>query len=315
MNGKTLLPGVLLLLAGCAGEPARSGPRTIKFDKTYSGPGPIRIVCTTGMVADLARNIGGERVQVVQLLGPGVDPHVYKATTADIHELNQADLILYSGLHLEGKMGEILERLGRKIPSFAVAEHLDEKLLLRDESGVHDPHVWFDVSLWSRTAGILGEILEKYDPSHAAAHRARTAAYRKTLDALHVETGGRFRKAIKENKAVLVTSHDAFRYFGRAYGVEVLAVQGISTESEASVKDVQELVDTLVRRKVKAVFIESSVNPRNLRAVIDGCTAAGHPIVQGGELFSDAMGELGTPTGTYVGMVRHNVDTVLGGLR
>ncbi|MFO0865746.1 MAG: zinc ABC transporter substrate-binding protein [Gemmataceae bacterium] len=306
--------GTLFLLAaiGCQ-DPATkqhhtdSGP--ISFPRKHDGTRPVQVVATTGMVADLVRHVGGDRVQVTQLLGAGVDPHLYKATSRDTGLLAKADLIVYSGHHLEGKMTELFESLSRKVPTVSVTDRLPLSGLLKDEHGVVDPHVWFDVSLWSRGADVVRDALVAYDAVHADGYRERAKNYRAKLDALDVETTARM-KAIDAKQRVLVTSHDAFRYFGRRYEVEVRGIQGITTEAEASVRDLQDLAAFLASRKIPAVFVESSVNPRNIEALREGCKAKGHDVAVGGELFSDAMGAEGTPEGTYEGMIRKNVDTI-----
>jgi len=280
----------------------------------YKGAYPIRVVCTTGMVADIARNIGGDKVAVTALMGEGVDPHLYKASPADVSQLNRADIILYSGLHLEGKLAELLERMSRRKPTLGVAEHIPRDKILTDEHGARDPHVWFDVSLWSEAAGAAAEALAEFDSPHADAYRANSAAYREQLAKLHQYAQEQL-ATVPENHRVLVTAHDAFRYFGRAYGVEVRGIQGISTDSEAGVRQVKELVDFLVERKIKAVFVETSVSDQNIRSLLEGCAARGHQVIIGGSLFSDAMGKAGTPEGTYEGMVGHNVDTIVHALK
>ncbi|MBX9679757.1 MAG: zinc ABC transporter substrate-binding protein [Gemmataceae bacterium] len=311
--------GVFFLLAavGC-NDPAskqHGGPAEGAFDfpRTHEDGQPVNVVATTGMVADLVRNVGGDRVKVTQLFGAGVDPHLYKATSRDTGLLSKADLIVYSGHHLEGKMTELFEHLARKVPTVSVTDRLPVAELLRDEHGVVDPHVWFDVSLWSRGADVVRDALIEYNPSHADAYRNRAKAFRAKLDALDAETTTRM-KAIDEKQRVLVTSHDAFRYFGRRYGIEVKGIQGITTEAEASVRDLQDLAAFLASRKIPAVFVESSVNPRNIEALREGCKANGHDVAVGGELFSDAMGAEGTPEGTYEGMIRKNVDTIANAL-
>ena len=304
------------LSAGCS-RPAGSdaeGPHSVTVPHTYSGKYPIRAVATTGMVADLVRNVGGDRVAVEQLFGQDVDPHLYKPTPADVSKLGSAEAIFYSGLHLEGKMNELFERLSRKTAVFGVADRLDRAKILKDEDGHADPHVWFDVSLWSEAAGVVGDALAVYDPANASAYKERAAAYRAQLAKLHEEAREKIATVPKERR-VLITSHDAFEYLGRAYDIEVRGIQGISTEAEASVRDINALVEFLSKRKVKAVFVESSVNQRNMLSLVEGCKRAGHAVVVGGELFSDAMGAEGTPEGTYVGMVRHNVDTLVKALK
>jgi manganese/zinc/iron transport system substrate-binding protein len=265
------------------------------------------------MVADLVRNVGGERVRVRPLMGEGVDPHTYKASPNDVVAIGSADIVFYSGLHLEGKMAEMLARQNRKKPTIAVAEHLNPEDVLED-GGAYDPHVWFDVSLWSRCAGVVADALCAFDPSGETLYRANEKAYRGRLAKLHEWVKSEL-ATVPNERRVLVTAHDAFRYFGRAYGIEVRGIQGISTESEAGVKQVNELVRFLVERKIKAIFVESSVSERNVKALVEGCAARGHEVRIGGELFSDAMGKEGTPDGTYEGMVRHNVRVIVAALR
>jgi manganese/zinc/iron transport system substrate-binding protein len=284
--------------------------------KPYDGAYPIRVLTTTGMVADLARNVGGEHVEVEALMGEGVDPHLYKATPGDIRTLRGADLILFNGLHLEGKMAEILLKLARLKPTFAATEGLDWAKLREppEFQGNYDPHVWFDVALWSECADYTRDVLIALDPPHADDYRRNAEAYRKELADLDAYTRAQL-ATIPAERRVLVTAHDAFGYFGRAYDVEVLAIQGISTESEAGVYKINELVATIAQRKVKAVFVETSVSDKNIRALVEGCRSQGHALRIGGSLYSDAMGKAGTPDGTYDGMVRKNVDTIVGALK
>jgi len=228
--------------------------------------------------------------------------------------MQAADVIFYSGLHLEGKMGDILERMDRRKPTAALAEGVPRDRLIETTGGTVDPHLWFDVALWSETIEVARSVLEELDPEHADDYASNAAAYRAALEALDEEVRERITE-IPEPQRVLVTAHDAFGYFGRAYGIEVRGIQGISTESEASVRQINELVDLLVSRRIKAVFVESSVSDRNVEALVEGCRARGHEVRIGGQLFSDAMGNPGTPEGTYVGMVRHNVETIVQSLK
>lgn len=321
MNRYFLSAFAMLLLVGtmigCQRETTVKSPTDANSNavaRTHQGARPIKVTCTIGMVADIVRNVGGDLVKIEQMLGEGSDPHTHKVTNDDLVMLDNADLIFYSGLHLEGKMTDTLERLAKKKPVFAVAESLDAKKLLRDEHDHPDPHVWFDVALWSEVAQIIGDALAKYDPTHAETYKKNTTAYRAELSKLHDETKTQL-AAIPREQRVLITSHDAFRYFGRAYEIEVRGVQGISTETEASLREVNQLVDFIVKRKVKAVFVETSVNQRNMESLRQGCKSRGNEVALGGELFSDAMGKTGEPTGTYVGMIRHNVDTIVKALR
>lgn len=309
-----------LALAGCEGSSANGSPEGTTAEskaaiaKTYSGQYPIRIVCTTGMVADLAKNVGGPHVEVTSLMGAGVDPHLYKASPADVTALNRADIIFYSGLHLEGKLADLLERMGERKPTVAVAVAISPEKVLRDEHRAADPHVWFDVSLWSEAAGAVREALCQFDPKHAEDYRQNADEYQSRLARLHADTKTDL-AAIPPERRVLVTAHDAFHYFGEAYDIEVRAIQGISTESEAGVRQVRALVDFLVERKIKAVFVETSVADENIRSLVEGCQARGHDVEIGGTLFSDAMGDAGTPEGTYEGMVRANVKTIVDALK
>src|SRR5262245_20305073 len=252
------------------------GPPTV--EKIYSGNYPINVVCTTGMVADLVRNIGGERVKVTQLMGEGVDPHLYKASPGDVNLLNRADIIFYSGLHLEGKMADVFGRLARRKPAFAVTEYIPEGKILDDSGGAPDPHLWFDVSLWRESATVVRDVLSTFDPKHAQEYNQRDRSYQTELAKLHAYAKEQIATIPKERR-VLVTAHDAFRYFGRAYDIEVRGIQGISTESEAGVREINALVDFLVTRKIKAVFVESSVADRNVKALLEGCASKNHTVV------------------------------------
>jgi len=301
MRKLVVISGLLLAVAGCNGQGAQQQSH-------------IRIACTTGMVADMVANIGGDRVVVDQLMGPDVDPHLFKASLEDVARLRQADMVFYSGLHLEGKMTEILASLGKSKPTFAIADFIQSRRVLSDGSKAQDPHLWFDVQLWSQGATGVGKALAAQDKANAADYAKRAEEYRDRLEKLHDEVTKQI-ATIPRKQRVLVTSHDAFRYFSRAYDIEVESVQGISTDDEPSVKDINELVDFICRRGIKAVFVESSVNPRGMKAVLEGCAARKHKVAEGGTLYSDAMGRPGTPEGTYEGMVRRNVETIVKALR
>jgi manganese/zinc/iron transport system substrate-binding protein len=290
---------LLALLLGCADEIETDG---------------IRVVATTGMVADLARVIGGERIHVDALMGPGIDPHLYQAAPSDLRKLRAATLVLYNGKGLEGKMADVFVKLARKTSVVAVTERIGDTELLEAGEGHWDPHVWFDVALWSRCAIVVGDALADVDPEHADAYRENAARYATRLkDELDPWVRRELAK-IPASRRVLITSHDAFRYLGRAYGMEVKGLQGISTASDAGVRDVELMVELIVSRKIKALFVESSVSPKAITAVKERVEAAGHAIVIGGELFSDAMGDH-PPEDTYIGMVQHNVNTLVGALQ
>lgn len=300
-----------LLIAGCGLDNSDAGDGTRK-----PAAGKFKVTATVGMVADTARRVGGDRVEVVQLMGPGVDPHLYKASQGDIQRLAGADLILYNGLLLEGKMGEIFEKMGRSKPTVAVASAIDESLLREppEFKGHHDPHVWFDVDLWSQTIQPVVEALTKLDPSSQSLFESNGETYKTELKELHRWCKEQLATIPKEQR-ILATAHDAFGYFGRAYDIQVVGLQGISTSSEYGVEDIRRMADLIVSRKVKAVFVESSVPQRSIEAVVEGCKSKGHPVTIGGQLYSDAMGEAGTPAGTYPGMVKANVETIVKALK
>ncbi len=311
---------LLLLAAGCtdATSPGQeSGPE--KSWRGYSVGYPMQVVCTTAQVADVVRNVGGSHVEVEALMGPSVDPHQYKASLGDNRKLSQADAVFYNGLHLEGRMTDVLENMGERKPVFAIArsivEHAPNRLRKPPEfAGGHDPHIWFDVDLWSLTVGYVADKLSELDPDHAAEFRQNCDAYVAKLTALDRECREAL-AAIPDDRRVLVTAHDAFGYFGNRYGIEVHGLQGISTADEADVAAKQKLVDLLVERKIKAVFVESSVPHQNVENLIDLCARRGHKLVRGGELYSDAMGNEGTPESTYIGMVQYNVKTIVEALK
>ncbi len=276
----------------------------------------LSIVTTTGMIADVVKNIGKDSIQVQALMGPGVDPHLYKATQGDLGRLQKADVIFYNGLHLEGKMGEVFEKLGRIKNVVPVAGRIEASRLLSDPvyTDAHDPHVWFDVNLWSSTIDVVVEILSAEDAENAAFYQKNG----KNLKAEFALLDNWVRtqvSTIPEDKRILITAHDAFNYFGKAYDIEVRGLQGISTLSEFGLKDRVDLVNFIVEKQIKAVFVETSVSQKNIDAIIEGCQQKGHDVTVGGYLYSDAMGADGTPEGTYTGMVRANVNTIVNSLR
>jgi manganese/zinc/iron transport system substrate-binding protein len=271
---------------------------------------PYKAAATVAMVADIVAGVAGEKAKVTGIIGTGVDPHLYKPTTSDVRILTDADVVFYSGLHLEGKMGEVLEKTAKKKPTFAVTARLDPKYIVHpEEGGAPDPHVWMDLSAWAKATEQVRDDLSEYDPANAAQYKANAQKLMEQMLALDAY-GKKIMASVPKETRVLITSHDAFNYFGRAYNLEVMGIQGISTESEAGLSDINKLVDTLVKRKIKAVFVESSVSPKNIKALIEGAKARGHEVIIGGELFSDAMGQEGTYEGTYLGMLDHNLTTV-----
>jgi len=294
----------LTCLVACGGEA-----------ENPSEAGRIRVVTTTGMIADLAGRIAGPDATVEALMGSGVDPHLYKASESDVRKLSEADLVLYNGLHLEGKMGDILGKMARRRPVVAVSETVAKDRLREppEFAGQYDPHIWFDVALWAETIDSILSALVELDPANADAYARNADQLRSELHELDSWVAGRVAE-LPEDRRILVTAHDAFGYFGQRYGVQVVGLQGISTLAEAGLQDVERVVDLVVDRQIKAVFIESSVPQRSVEAVQVACRERGHEVAIGGQLFSDAMGTPGTPEGTYVGMVRHNVNTIVNSL-
>jgi len=271
----------------------------------------LNVVATTGMIADTTRAIGGEHVTVQGLMGPGVDPHAYRQTRSDIRALTNADLVLWHGLYLEAQLDSFLKNLSNRKPVFALGERIDPSLLLADEDHPDrpDPHIWMDPELWQLVSMEIRDILIEQYPEGESTFRKNAEDYQQQLAALS-DYVTEITQTVPESARILVTAHDAFGYFANAYGFDVEGIQGISTESEAGLNRIRELVDLLVDQQVKAVFVESSVSDRNIRALIEGAKAQGHDVIIGGELFSDAMGPEGTYEGTYIGMIDHNATTI-----
>jgi manganese/zinc/iron transport system substrate-binding protein len=300
----------MLLASGCtpkAGERSADG-------QPGEGPEayPYPVTVTVGMVADIVREVAGEKAEVETLIGSGVDPHVYQPVRADTVALDEASIIFYNGLLLEGKMTDVLVRMARQgKPTHAVTESIQAAgdYVITDEQAHYDPHVWMDVGGWMRAVEVVRDALARFDPANAETYAANARAYRERLKELDAYAR-RVIGSIPEDQRILVTAHDAFSYMGRAYGIEVRGIQGLSTESEAGLRDIEELVDLLVERDIPAVFVESSVAEKNVRALVEGAEAQGHSVRIGGELFSDAMGPPGTYEGTYIGMIDHNVTTI-----
>jgi manganese/zinc/iron transport system substrate-binding protein len=315
MLSRLLIVGVALaglLVAGC--QKIEDGP--------LKGPDlsnrKARVVATTGMIADAVKRVGGDRVEVDTLMGPGVDPHRYIPRADDLTRLQKADVIFYNGLHLEGKMTDVFEEMRHRVRTVAVAEAIDKKELRQAEEGVegeHDPHVWFDVRLWMRCVESVRDALAEVDPAHATTYRDNAAGYLKELEALHEEVLAKA-KRVADGRRVLITAHDAFGYFGRAYGFEVKGLQGVSTASDTSSNDVRELAEFIGHRKIPAIFGETSVPDRGIKAVQESVRSKYKFDVRLAEaaLYSDALGEPGSGGETYVGMVRHNIDAIVGAL-
>ncbi|MCS6853855.1 MAG: zinc ABC transporter substrate-binding protein [Elioraea sp.] len=300
-------------LAALAGLLSATGPAHARSDRR------LQVVATTAMIGDLAAAVGGERAAVQVLMGPGVDPHLYRATREDLARLLRADLVLANGLGLEGRLAETLARMARTGRSvLAVAETVPEQELIAvaDAPGAFDPHVWMDPTLWAKAADSIAEALGRLDPPGEPLFRRNLDTVRGKLAALDGYASAAV-ASIPAHARVLITAHDAFAYFGRRYGLAVEGIQGLSTETEAGLRRIGEIVDLVVARRIPAIFAESSVPDRNLRAVIEGAAARGHRVALGGTLYSDSMGEPGTYEGTYLGMLDHNVTTIvraLGGM-
>ncbi len=289
-------------------------PKVETTDK--SAEEKLKVVTTTGMLYDAIINIAGDKVEAEALMQPGVDPHLYKATQGDLNKLTEADLIVYNGLHLEGKMGEVFEKVARLKPTLPAAESIDHTQLrkLDGDLDLHDPHVWFDASLWKEVVKAISLKLIELRPQHQLEFETNTKLYLEQLDELHnwakIEIA-----TIPKDQRIMITAHDAFGYFGAAYDIEVKGLQGISTLSDFGLKDVAELVNLIISRNIKSIFIETSVSPKAIEAVAAGCQQKGHQVSIGGKLYSDAMGEQGTTEGTYIGMFRGNVNTIVSGLK
>ncbi|MEO0402041.1 MAG: zinc ABC transporter substrate-binding protein [Pseudomonadota bacterium] len=271
----------------------------------------LNIVATTGMIADLVRTIGGTGVEVQGLMGAGVDPHAYRQTRSDIVAMTRADAVMWHGLYLEAQMETFFEDLGTSRPVHAIAQSIDTSRLLshEDYAGRYDPHIWMDPALWADCAPAVVRALTALQPKGKALFEDNAAAFAAEAQALNIYAAETLAQVPQERR-VLLTAHDAFSYFGAAYGFEVMGIQGISTESEAGLNRISTLVDTLVERQLPAAFVETSVSDRNIRALIEGAAAQGHTVSIGGSLFSDAMGPDGTYEGTWLGMIDHNVTTI-----
>ena len=276
----------------------------------------INAVATVGMIADVVRNVGGTCVEVTALMGAGVDPHLYTATERDVETLFEADIIFFGGLNLEARLIDVFEQIeaGLGKPVVAVSENVPEESRLDDPNyDAPDPHVWMDVQLWMDAAEAIAAGLSTYSPARAAYFAENADAYLAEMQSLDDYVREQIAR-IPEASRVLVTAHDAFQYFSRAYDIEVYAPQGITTEAEVGVQDIRQTIGLLVERDIPAIFVETSVSPDVIEAIIAGAEAQGHNVVIGGTLFSDAMGDEGTPEGTYLGMIRSNTDTIVAGL-
>lgn len=294
------------LVAACNNSNEESSPDNSK----------IKVVSTTGMINDIVVNIAGDLVDSKSLMGPGVDPHLYRASANDVNVLSSADIIFYNGLHLEGKMSEIFRKMKMQgIHTVAVAETIDKSHLISPEEyeGNYDPHVWFNINLWKNCVKSVRDTMVSFDPANKDIYENNYQKYIGQLDQLHNYVLERA-QSVPKDKRVLITAHDAFNYFGIGYGFEVIGLQGISTDTEASTSDVQRVTSEIVERKIPAVFIESSLSPRYIEAVKASVKSKGFDVKLGGLLYADALGNAGTPEGTYYGMFKHNIDTIVNAL-
>jgi manganese/zinc/iron transport system substrate-binding protein len=293
------------MLTGCdggaqAGGDGRAGPSSY----------PYNITCTVGMISDITGHVAGEKATVQGIMGEGVDPHTYTPTTSDVQKLMGADAVFFNGLMLEGKMQNVLVKIARSgKPVHGVTEMLDDQYVMTEAEGLYDPHVWMDVQGWTRAVEQVSDALQKYDKANAGYYQKQAEAYTAKLELLD-QYVKQITRSIPKQQRVLVTAHDAFNYFGRAYDIEVKGIQGLSTQTEASIRRINELRDMLIDRDIHAVFVETSVAAKNVKALIEGAQSKGHDVRIGGSLYSDAMGQPGTYEGTYIGMIDHNATTI-----
>ncbi|MBB6451753.1 manganese/zinc/iron transport system substrate-binding protein [Salirhabdus euzebyi] len=296
---------LLLIFTGCSTD-----------DANANVDGKVEVVTTIAQIGDVVSNVGGDHVDVKSLMGPGTDPHLYKAAHSDVEAMEEADIIFYNGHHLEGNMNEMFSEMRKSKPTIAVAETVPNSELIADPENpdIPDPHVWFDIDLWKYTVEAVRDGLIEIDPDNEKDFTQNAEDYMKELDDLKTYAVEQFEQIPNESK-VLVTAHDAFGYFGEAFGFDVMGLQGLSTETEFSLNDVQRIIDVLVNRNIKAVFVESSVSERSINSVIEGAKEQNHEVSIGGELFSDAMGPKDTEEGTYIGMFKHNIDTIVSSLK
>lgn len=277
----------------------------------------LNIVTTTTMITDLVKNIGGDAINVKGLMGSGVDPHLYKASEGDVSKLANADLIFYNGLHLEGKLVEVFEKMGsQNIKTIAVSDAIDKSTLIGSEyfASNYDPHIWFDITYWEQATQFVVDKLSEALPSEENTFQENGNRYLKELSDLKAEINTTI-NTLPEDKRILVTAHDAFNYFGKSFGFEVVGLQGLSTATEAGVQDVQKLAAFIIEKKVKAIFVESSVPKRTIEALQAAVKSKGHDVKIGGTLYSDALGDAGTIEGTYLGMFKYNVNTIVNALK
>lgn len=311
MKKKSLLLVSLLILGLLVTSCGSDG------DKDLSDSGKYNVVTTTTLVGDLVKNIGQDHINVKSLMGPGVDPHMYNASAGDVSLMHEADMVIYNGLNLEGKMGEVFENLrNRDKLILAIGNEIDKAELLEwpEYPGNYDPHIWFDVENWKTAALGVTEVLKELDPENSEDFDRNLEAHLTELDELIQYIEDR-KEELPEEKRVLVTAHDAFNYFGNAYGFKVKGLQGINTSTEAATSDVRNLANYIVENEIKAIFIESSVPRKSIEALQEAVKAQGFNVEIGGELYSDSTGDVGTPAETYIGTFKENIDTIVDALK
>ncbi|MDY0406442.1 zinc ABC transporter substrate-binding protein [Virgibacillus sp. 179-BFC.A HS] len=296
--GGYFILGFIILLAACNAEGA----------STSSDEGKIGVVTTIAQIAEPLSVIGGEHIHVESLMGPSIDPHVYNATQSDMTKIEKADVIFYNGLNLEANMTSMLEKIAETKPAVAVGNAIPQNSLLKDDKGSVDPHIWFDIDLWQNALDSAVETLKKHAPEHADYFEENKQDYFSQLAALKKDAAKLV--DIPEKQRYLVTAHDAFGYFGRMHDLHVIGLQGLSTEDEVGVSDINDTIAIIEKYQVPAIFVESSINANTIEAVLEGAKSKGMDVSIGGELFSDAMGKPGTEEGTYLGMYRHNIETI-----
>ena len=314
---KPILAGTMVIVAIIIGASAIVAQDNVNegVESLDNDSEKVVIATTTNVIADLVENIGGDNVSVTGLMGPGVDPHLYRPSAGDVKKLQDAEIVFYNGLDLEGKMGDVLVKIGEGTAVWAVSENIpQESLLSLDGQGHFDPHIWWDAELWMEAAKVVAAGLKEHDPENSEKYDKNLSEYLAKLKALDSINLVKIDSIPKEQR-VLVTAHDAFQYFGHAYGFEELAIQGWSTDSEAGIREIQNLADQISKRKIKALFAETSVSPATIEALKEAVQDKGHDVVIGGELFSDALGEKGTDEGTYLGAFTHNIDTIVQALK
>jgi manganese/zinc/iron transport system substrate-binding protein len=305
---------------GCEADMAAEHTASPAKARQFSGDYPIKVVCTTGPVSDMLQNLGGEHLEITALMGPGVDPHLYTAVPSDVERLAAADMVFYNGLHLEGRMVEVFEKLSRSKPTYAVTDALVEAKDIRlrkppEFEGYYDPHVWHDPKMWAECVKHTAAVLAEFDPEHRSHYEANCDAYLKQLDEADQYARQQLATIPAEQRA-LVTAHDAFNYFCQAYQLESKPLKGVSTEEEVTIGRMEEVVAFLVDKKIKAVFVESATAPQLIKALIEPCREKGHEVhIPERELYADALGPAGSGADSYLGMIKANVDTIVSALK